>query len=67
MKTKILNFFLLAGVMVMAGSCDKTYTCQCTSPDGSASYTTGQVKAPTKKKAESRCSGSCSGGTISVK
>lgn len=57
----------IAGTGLIMASCYKTRTCQCTSPDGSVTTATGQVKAATKKKAEKLCSGTCPGGTVSVK
>lgn len=65
MKMKTVSLIFLTTVLL--GSCYKTYTCKCTDPTGVATYTTGQVKATSAKKAEKRCSGGCSGGTTSVK
>ncbi len=67
MKTKIVNHFLSGFVLLALGSCQKTYTCKCTYPNSTTTYSTGQVKAISSKKAEKRCSGTCSGGTVSVK
>ncbi len=67
MKTKIVNFFLAGAILLVVSSCHKTYTCKCTYPDNSATYSTAQVKAISSKKAEKRCAGTCSGGIVSVK
>jgi hypothetical protein len=67
MKTKIVNNFLSCTVLLAMCSCHKTYTCKCTYPNNTATYSTGQVKAISAKKAEKQCSGTCSGGIVSVK
>jgi len=65
LKTKFAILFILAGGSLMMQSCHKTYTCKCTDPSGTNTYTTGQVKAMSKKRAEQRCSSSgCANGTI---
>jgi hypothetical protein len=63
-KLKTLSLIFLMAVLL--SSCYKTYTCKCGDPTGAATYTTGQVKATSAKKAEKRCSGGCSGGITSV-
>ncbi len=63
MKTILL---FTAGLFLIS-SCHKTYSCKCTYEGSAETYTTGQVKAISSKKAEKRCAGSCPGGTIRVK
>ncbi|MES2514204.1 MAG: hypothetical protein V4580_08660 [Bacteroidota bacterium] len=67
MKTKTLSAFFLLGILSITSSCHKTYACKCSDARGTNTYTTGQVKAVSKARAEKRCAGSCNGGTVSVK
>ncbi|MES2762393.1 MAG: hypothetical protein V4677_09300 [Bacteroidota bacterium] len=67
MKSKIMMLFISIAILLTTSACYKTYACKCTYEGSTDTYTTGQVKALSKNKAEKRCSGSCSGGIVSVK
>ena len=64
---KTINAILFCLVILLTSSCQKTYTCKCSYPGSSATYSTGQVKAISEKKAKERCGNTCQGGIISVK
>lgn len=57
MRTTIVKLSLVIASGLTITSCQKTYTCSCSSTDGSIStYTAGNVNATSKSKANAACS-----------